>query len=58
MGRFMPTTIRVANIQPRVGFLPELPSISNFLVIAMIQLTVILFSGGQYGSLGEQSFWW
>jgi flavodoxin len=51
----MPTTIRVAEVQPREPFMPELPSVSIFLIIAMIQVTVALFSGGDWASFGEQA---
>lgn len=54
----MPTTIRFAAVQPRSVFWTELPSVSIFLVIGLIQVAVAVFSGGQWASFGEQSLWW
>lgn len=54
----MPTTIRLSAVQPRIGFAPQLPSVTIFLVIALLQLTVAVFTGSQWASFGEQSLWW
>lgn len=53
----MPTIIRLAIVEPRAALPPELPSVSIFLIIAMIQLIVAVLSGGQCASFGEQSLW-
>jgi len=53
----MPTTIRFAAVQPRAAFPPELPPVSIFLIIGLIQLAVAILSGGHWASFGEQSFW-
>jgi hypothetical protein len=53
----MPTAIRIADVQPRAAFPPELPPVSIFLILGLIQLAVAIFSGGQWASFGQQSFW-
>lgn len=53
----MPTTIRIAHVQPRAAFPPGLPSVTIFLVIGLIQLAVALLFGGDYTSFSEQSLW-
>ncbi len=54
----MPTYIQVAVVQPRSAFPQELPAVSVFLMIGLIQLAVAVFSGGHWASFGEQSLWW
>lgn len=54
----MPTTIRIVDVRPRTAFPPELPSVSIFLIIAMLQLVVALFSSGHSALFGEQTLWW
>jgi hypothetical protein len=54
----MPTTIRIADVKTRTTFPPELPPVTIFLMIGLIELAVAVVSGGQWASLGEQSLWW
>lgn len=53
----MPTTIRIADVQPRAAVSPELPAVSIFLIIGLIQIVVAVLSGGDWASFGEQSLW-
>jgi hypothetical protein len=54
----MPTYIQVAVVQPRSAFPQELPAVSVFLMIGLIQIAVAIYSGGQWASIGEQSLLW
>jgi hypothetical protein len=52
----MPTYIRIAYAPPSV-FPKELPAVSIFLIIGLIQIAFAVLAGGQWAMFGEQSLW-
>ncbi len=53
----MPTYIRVAYAQPRSVFSDQVPDVTIFLIIGLIQLAFAILTGGQWAMFGEQSLW-
>jgi hypothetical protein len=51
----MPTYIRTANAPPRSVVWDELPCVSIFFVIGLIQLAIAVLTGGQWALIGEQA---
>lgn len=54
----MPTNIRTANEEPqRALFFNELPVVSVFLMIGLLQLAVAMLSAGQWAAFDEPVLW-
>jgi hypothetical protein len=58
IGDSMPTNIRIADEEPqRALFFKDLPVVSVFLMIGLLQLAVAILCAGQWADFGEQALW-